>query len=377
MFRLEFSVPNVTPQELFNVLIAKANESSWGSQVTRADILEYKEGVRGVHEMLAMPRLISPRELWEWQAATHDVENGTYLIVLSSQTNQSTTFFNPTSVEAVQCLAAYEITQKDGHAFLRTISHVNPHAPGPIGDVTWFWEWFGPKMLGEWASELSAKAQQVAGDRKLGHPIAIDEGVLALLDPTAPVGYSNISVKTVLESQKNWRHEFAHLDIPAQLNASIPIEFAKLAANVYKLGLRLKSNATGSEFSLLSIQAVDRLDLQLQGEALSAIQWRIREEIANNTCFPSGWKPPDINGNAGLRGLTMSSLIMVGVGLFVVLVALVVCCCCAVGRCRRRKRDLRLNSVAMNAPLACGPESRLDTAETGSVSRLPADASQA
>jgi len=246
--------------------------------------------------------------------------------------------------EAVQCLAAYEISLAKGSvsqdsSLLRMISHPNPNLYSVVDKISYLWNSESEKMLGEWGRALIAEAKEQASQRTQGHAFTVDKDALALLAPVPPTRNGSISLQSVLEAGNRTREEIRYLDIPAALNVSNG-SFQECAAAVHEIGLRLRSNATDREFALLSVEAKDQLSLQQQGEALASIQWRLLEEDAAKECLPSSWHP-DINNNAGEGGLTFTQLICIGIAIILVLIGLVVACCCACRRYRRRKREMR------------------------------------
>lgn len=345
MWQLEFPVKGVSPEELFNVLAAKGREPSWNKQVSREELLQHRGGARGVHEMLPTPKdvpklLASTRELWQWQAAKHSMANRTYLLVLSSQDHASSPHFESDSIEAAQCLAAYEVSPATGGgSLLRVIQQPNPNIYKLIGHLAFLWSTISQRMLGQWAEDLIAEAQRLATERRQQHGFPVDGDVLALLAPAPPERNASISLQVALNSSDGFLQAFAQLDIPAQLN--ITDDFVKCAATVHQLGLRLQRNATEQEFALLRMQAADSLDLQLQGEALAAVQWRILEEQAKQACI--GGNIPDPNKHADENGLSVTQVICIGVAFIVTLFGLCVAVCCGCRKYRARKRrQLRL-----------------------------------
>merc|ERR1712159_192674 len=153
------------------------------------------------------------------------MEGDTYLVVISSQAQPASEFFEKGNVEAVQCLAAYEISPADGGVFMRVVSHPNPHVYSLLNKMGFLWHRYSEEMLGEWAAQLSTAAQQLANKRKQGSgaTVLIDEGALTLLQPIPPGRNNSISLQYLLYST-SLLDDFAQLDIPAQLNSSAEFE---------------------------------------------------------------------------------------------------------------------------------------------------------
>jgi hypothetical protein len=346
LWHVEFHIPSVSPEEVFNVLAAKEQEPSWNPQLSRAEALQFDSGARGVHEMLAMPSefmkmIASPRELWEWQVANHSAEDRSFLLALSSQATASSPNFDSSHARAAQCLAAYEVSPvAEGGVLVHMVSHPNPNLPSFVGKISVLWSSLSEQMLGQFASDLTTAAQNLADQRARKGTLLVDRGVLGLLQQAPPGSNASISIDSVLNAgAKDWRRTFEQLDIPSALNSSScpPKAFEKCAADVHRLGKLVKANATSQEWTILREQAVDELDLQAQGEALASVQLRVIQELR---CAP-GPGLPDINNNTADRGMSLEYVIAIAATALLILVAAIVAACCYCKR-RRQKRELQI-----------------------------------
>jgi hypothetical protein len=352
LWHMEFHIPSVTSAEVFNLVVAKAQESSWNQQVAQAATLEQKSGARGIHEKINLPqglrKLLYPREFWEWQIANYSAENRSYLVALSSQGTHSAPKFENGDVEAAQCLAAYEISPAgDSGVHFHMVTHTNPNGNFLLQKIGFeLWETQGRGMLIKFANELTAAAQKLAQDVTQGHPLTLDDGVLALLNPTLPSANSTVSLENVASaSGHKFYQQFGALDVPGALNSSScpPNKFQQCAKAVHEIGLLLKDNTTEREWSALEKQASNALELQLQGVTLAAVQWRVVQELAREKCA-EGPTVPDINDNGSDSGISMTLLIGAGVAIVLVIIACIIsfCCCCR-KRCRCcSKREVHL-----------------------------------
>merc|ERR1712216_47525 len=251
----------------------------------------YTGGARAVHEQLAMPkgiaeRFVHARELWEWQAARHGLANDTYLLAFSSQDHPSSPKFDSNSVQGAQCMAAFQIAPAEsGGVQVQMSTHPNPNLAGIITGWSWLWKSASENMLADYVVDLRKEAQRRADLRQQGKLMGqglVDGGVLALLSPAPPgqkfnVSFSPGTLVRILE-QRNFIEQFAKLDLTQALNTTwwTLDSFSRHAENVFQLGLRLKPNATKQEISAFATRAKDELEMQMQGESLSAIQWRIK-----------------------------------------------------------------------------------------------------
>jgi len=203
-------------------------------------------------------------------------------------------------------------------------------------------------MLVEFANALTTASQKLAQDATQGKLLRLDDGVLSLLNPTPPSTNGTFSLESVAAANTSEFYEqFRALDIPNVLNASAcPTDkFQQCARAVHDIGLYLHPNTTEQEWSILQTQASNAIDLQLQGVALAAIQWRFLQDRAERKCA-RGAHLPDINNNAADKGISMAALIAIGISIVLVIISCVVTCICC---CRRRgrccfKRQIRLRS---------------------------------
>lgn len=355
LWQAEFRIPSAQPADVFNVIANKEHEPRWNSQVTRMRIADFSSGtnagVRGVHEEHAAPTGLpiwfkeGPSELWEWQAANHSLENQTYMVVLASTAAAESSKFGRRNKEAVQCLAAYKVYPASTNGTqVRMVTHLNPNSMLPQ-QAGWMWNSINRKRLGKYAAELTAEVHRLVSVRGRGGQAITDGTLLTLLSPAPPGRNRSVSIAQVLEAKgKDVFRKFAQLDLPHVLNTSAwAVEnFATHASELSSLAQRLKANMTALEYEAFRpAVALDVIDVQTQGECLSAAQLRVIQELAIEDCAgssSSGLLPDDDDVD---RPTEKPRLILVAAGAFAVLMLFCVAMVCCCLKCRRRLREKR------------------------------------
>jgi len=351
LWSMEFKINHAAPQDVFNLLVAKSNESRWNAAVARADVSVFHGGARAVHEALDIPsvKIVTPhRELWEWQAARHFLQNGTYQIALTSTKDgqQNSPKFFSNSQEAWQCLAAYELTpHPDGGTLVRMTSNFNVNA----GILSPLAKGVSESMLVEFAEALVAAAEQYSHNHQSSRGPMVDPGALQLLVPNPPDRNQSVTIKEVLHAKEGeWLTVFAQLDVPQVLNTTAwPMEeFDERSRDLSALLQRLAYNATAVENATIAKgRATTMLHVQLQGEVLAAIQMNVFIDLARKECA-GGAALPDIDGNKGEGGLDLRLIIGLSVAALAVLATACTCCCC-VKRARRRRLAAQADSTSL------------------------------
>mmetsp|Transcript_68734 Transcript_68734/g.128242 ORF Transcript_68734/g.128242 Transcript_68734/m.128242 type:complete len:690 (-) Transcript_68734:96-2165(-) len=371
-WQTEFCIAGTTPLDVFNVLVAKEKEPSWNALVHKVNITGMHAGARGVHEALRLPNTLwhkwKLRELFEWQAAGHDLANDTYVIATVSTEQRIADMFDAANnMMAFQCLSAYHLSKGTGcnGTQVRTAMHFNPNV-GVVSGLSKWWPEAGRTLLQDFAGDLSDRAQKFAANRAAGAEVAVDAQALAMLAPARPDRNSSLDVRTVLSaaSPKRFLEQFSSLDLLVALDTSLwPFgDFAARAADVHSLFQKLKQNATAEEErAFASGIAKDSLELQVQGEALSQIQgW-----VSNFLACGGGDEPhmPDINRHKHPKGLPMTTLcVVLGATIAAAVLGLVCCSWCWYRRCKRQ----RASSARAAAVARTGADALLQ-AEQGSA----------
>eukprot|EP00929_Paragymnodinium_shiwhaense_P060817 TRINITY_DN30360_c0_g1_i6.p1 TRINITY_DN30360_c0_g1~~TRINITY_DN30360_c0_g1_i6.p1 ORF type:complete len:635 (+),score=170.58 TRINITY_DN30360_c0_g1_i6:783-2687(+) len=349
LFQAEFVIPDATPADVFNVLIAKRREADWNSKLVRADVLDFKSGARSVHEAFTtgLPMLAN-REIWEHQAASHDLVNGSYNVVLTSTSEETTGKFDSWDAEAAQCLAAYTVSPSGaGGSKVRTTTHFNPNIWGEtiLSHLSALWAKAGEDAVADFAEALRKQAEAFAAGRKSGDDAGLlwqlDGDAMRLLAP-APVD-RNESVTLAHVAAARQRHErerlFSQLDIPVALNASAG-NFDARAEELLGVLRSFAANATEAENATFKKgKAEDPVELQRQGVALTAMQVRVTGVVAQRDCDSGSDPMPDINKDGADNGMPLETLAAV-----VITVVLLGCigtalCCIKVRRSRSRQRE--------------------------------------
>lgn len=172
---------------------------------------------------------------------------------------------------------------------------------------------------------------------KLG-PGSIDDGPTVLLvSPEPSEVLKSVTMSQLLEQkvQNKFLQLFVQLDINTALARRRQETFEKSAKELYELLQRLRANATACEFSTFSGGAAkDELDLQLQAEALSAIQWRVNSNLTEATCNAV---LPDIDKH---QSQAESYLLLMIAGAVSILFLVLVTCVCACKHCRKRRAQV-------------------------------------
>jgi len=358
----DFDIPGAAPIATFNALVDKSNEASWNKELKRAEMLNFSGSARGIHEELVvrktMPSVV--RELWEWQVAHHDLENGSYVVVVSSMSAASSSKFDSSNVEAHQCLAAFEISPNsmNGSRVLM-ISHLNPNA---------WWLTRIPKL---WDAEDGvvnfAKALGEQASQWAQHGWRPDSDALRLLVPTPSDRNASLRIRDVLVADsKTWEQLFIGVDIPQVLDMSdgdwSGDSFHQRAKELHTLLLRLAFNATAAENATFQTgPARSPLEVQQQGQSLAHLQLRMIAAVAFADCSGGGEDLPDINDNGSEPGLPFWA-----VGVIAGLLLLVACAtgiggCCCVRRCLKLKRQRESPaSLLLEASAEAGEAAQLD-----------------
>jgi hypothetical protein len=322
-----------------------------------AELLNYSTGARGVHEAFAatpaLKFIAGPRELWEWQTAAHSLENGSYLVMLSSMSRAPTEKFDSGDVEAQQCLAAYEVSPSPSGSRIHMTSHLNPNVWGILTRIGPLWNRVSADLIVSFAEGLSKEAKRIAAERqrqrqgRLNPPA--DGGALQLLVPVPPARNASLSVRGVLESEpKTWLRQFAHLDVPQALNTSSwdDEDFETKVAELHRLLLRLAHNATEAENATFQNgPARDDLEVQSQGESLAMLQLRAMAAIDVVDCSAGGGGLPDINNDGSESGIPFWLTCALAALLLCAMFGLGVCSCCCLRR-QLRKRRMRRDVAA-------------------------------
>jgi len=379
LFTAEFVVAGATPQEVFNAIAAKQQEAGWNPNLKKVNITGFTRGARGVHEEFSTPSLLglrlSPRELWEWQAANHTLGSEEYVIALNSDSDPFSPAFGDKAVVATQCIAGFQVSPDGaGNARVRMAQHLNPNA-GIASHFSILWEQTALSMLASWAEEVSVEARNLVAQRHCGKgscAVTIDGGALELLRPKPLHRNSSATIDWVLslapkmqglrqhvrsDSVPSWQRGFAALDLPKVLNVSAwpDGEFESQAEQVLALYRFVQHNATEAENATFAAgRAKDALVVQSQGEALAGLQWRYMEGIAQADCDSN---LPDINGDKGHRALPFWALVVTAVALLALLAAGISCCCVRFCRLRRERRarqaaSLLLSTASMSSAAA-------------------------
>eukprot|EP00931_Biecheleriopsis_adriatica_P061991 TRINITY_DN37315_c0_g1_i1.p1 TRINITY_DN37315_c0_g1~~TRINITY_DN37315_c0_g1_i1.p1 ORF type:complete len:706 (+),score=149.32 TRINITY_DN37315_c0_g1_i1:106-2223(+) len=391
LIRAEFVVQGASPQEVFNVIIAKKEEVRWNPSLSHLNLTGFDRGVRGVHEEFIAPSFLGhqwkPRELFEWQAASHNASTGDYLAVLSSAEEPLAPSFGDEAVTAAQCVAGYEVSSDGaGGSRVRLAQHINADV-GLLSHLVQLWEGSAESMLATWAAQLSDEAREFAASRRqtpgAGVLPNVDVDALRLLCPPPADRNASVTVGDVLLLAKartkkhpriaEWQRAFASLDLLQALDAgSWPARsFQNRTAEVMDLFQLLEPNATEEEVAVFAAgRSKDSLDLQMQGEALSSLQWRYLEVIARDECESPAL--PDINGDKSAMGLSLPVLIALAVAL-VLLMAACIGFCCWRGRQWRRNRRAREAASALLSSAHSSNVSLRDAASACRGSAQPAD----
>mmetsp|Transcript_52443 Transcript_52443/g.125304 ORF Transcript_52443/g.125304 Transcript_52443/m.125304 type:complete len:692 (-) Transcript_52443:235-2310(-) len=360
VWQTEFCIDATDPVDVFNVLIAKSEEPSWNSVVKHVNFTGMHAGARGTHEAIAMPPVLwhrwRTRELFEWQAAGHTLENDTYVIALASTEQRIAEMFDSANVKAFQCLAAYQLSvgRDCNGTQVRTTQHVNPNIAIASG-VAKLWPKAGTQLMTEFASSVMSQAQQLAKQRRAGGAVEIDWEALALLAPARPGRNSTLDLRTVLASPpQSLLEAFSRLELPQVLDlsgASLE-DFRRSAEEVLKLFHKLQHNASEVEAEVFANGAArNAIDLQLQGEALARIQSRVLDKLSCG----AGPHLPDINRHKTPKGMPLKLLAtLLGAAALVLLVTAAGCAWCGVRRCRRNRamRQRRSTPPARTARVA-------------------------
>lgn len=356
LWQASFVVPRARPIEVFNVLVNKADETTWNSALNRVNLTGLSRGVRGLHEEFVFSKKLEPRELWEWQAASHNLTNdsdgGAYLIAIASASAPFTDSFSPKDVLAAQCLAAYQVSPGPaGGSVVNMTSHLNPKILfAPI--ISKMWPAIAEDTIRQFASALINESQRMAKQRAAGPAEArVDGGALALLAPPPPGRNTSATLADVLRATDSSRlRVFASLDIPQLLDTSNGStwgagEFHDRAAELLHVFGFVKANATSQEAApFCAGLALDAITVQLQGQALASLQWRVLDQLAKQDC--AGAHLPDINNNKSGSGL---SLALIGACTAALVLCCLVCgmCCCRTWKRRRHDRRARAAAAAL------------------------------
>jgi hypothetical protein len=360
VWQARFRVPDAVPVEVFNVLVAKTREGEWNKLLQRVNVTGFQGGARGLHEMYGtikvgpFTKMVHSREFWEWQAATHFASNDTYVVAFGPAQGGSVPKFDKKSVEASDCLAAYEVSpDPKGGTSVQMSSHVNPN----LGIMTPLLDTFLP-MAGmgpveDFAKGLTEQARLTHRARGGAGAVAVDGAALALLSPPVPYGDGNqtVTLAEVLAAgethdEHDWRHKFAALSLPTELDSAHwpRSDFSLRAAAVSNLfNQRLRDNATEQEAAAFADgPAKDAIDLQRQGEAMASIQYRFVHAFGVEDCNSA---LPDIDHHEKETGFSMTELIAVATAF---VVALCLSCCGLYAGCRWKRRRRRRASSQMS-----------------------------
>mmetsp|Transcript_152011 Transcript_152011/g.488031 ORF Transcript_152011/g.488031 Transcript_152011/m.488031 type:complete len:720 (+) Transcript_152011:97-2256(+) len=358
----EFTVPKAKPEEVFNWLVAKADEKSWHKGQGRVNLTGFHSGARGVHEEFLAPWPFESRELWEWQVANQSLATRTYLLALESAPEPTTPKFGDgKAAVASQCLAAYEVSPTAGGTLLRMSSHLNPNV-GLLSKLSILWVKAGEQMIKDFANALSTAAAA-------GAPPTIDGGALALLAPPPPGRNASLTVAGVAGLPGNgtsldFLRGVAGLDLPQVLDVSA-VDLPARAQEVFRLYHRLEKNATKEDASAFEGgRAMTAAQLQLQGEALAALQLRALGAVAVVDCEGG---VPDFDHDKSGGGIPIMLMAGIAVGVLAVIAMCCTWCCC---RCAKRRRAKRA-AVDASALLA-GHRDAAAAAEAGAVAEAGA-----
>lgn len=119
-----------------------------------------------------------------------------------------------------------------------------------------------------------------------------------------------------------------------------------------RLFMLVEANASSEEKRAFTAPARDALEVQRQGQALAALQWRHLEALRSLECNAS---LPDINGDKGHGALPFWALVLMAV---TVLAALLGCVACGVGRlCRLRRERQARQAASLLLSASCAPHS--------------------
>lgn len=356
---LEFDIPGALPEEAVQALMHIRQEAEWDASVKRADVLNFSGGARGIHEELAIPEKVRvvtarDRELWEYQAAAHDLGNGSFLVVLSSMASPATQPFQSGDVVAQQCLSATSLEKRpDGGSKVQFISHFSPNV---------WWKWL-PMIHSMWndaieaqlvtfASAFATEATSLAAKRGTSNLLldSVDGEALRLLTPSPPGLNISETIAGLLvdfgsdhEAHVRWLRRFATLDIVSELDTNHweMRQFVEKVTQLRKLLLRLSHNATAEEnFTFERGAARDAIEVQQQGLALSSLQARVRKALSIEDC---GAVLPDIDHNHQETGMALWIVALVTLSL---VVSVGVACCSICRRLRRRAAIVGHNNVA-------------------------------
>lgn len=353
LWSAEFHLPGALPAQVFNVLLAKKLEVHWNPLLREMNLTGMMDGARGIHEELGLGGRWSPMDLREWQVASHDVQNGTYVMALTSSQDQASPLFpDHKAVRAALCIAAYEIRPSGEGSSVRFTTHLNPNIWTVMRRVLLpFWSSAYEHALVFFAESLTTEARRVANLTGQSLILSIDQDSLTLLAPPPPNRNDSVTASEVVAMAGSshgddgtipaWRRAFASLNIPKAFGASR--DFANQSREVLQLYQLLSKDATKVESdAFVGGQAQQVLQLQSQGEALSSIQLRVIQVIAKFDC-DSGPNLPDIDSDKNAKGLSLAAMIVVGLVVVVVLSVFVASC---VWRCKKRRRQRRAEIAA-------------------------------
>jgi len=363
VWHAEFIVPAAEPSEVFNVLVASAAAARWNPLLRSTSVLSFRSGAREIHEMIVLP-IVARRRLRTirlWQAASHDLAAGIYLVALASPATERKAPAVQGTRRASQCLEAYSLRSAESNGtVVRLTSHFNPGLGNAVHSDG-LWDALGEKALVDFAGALSTEVWRIAGLRARGSLLrdTIDSHALRLLSPEpADRNASETVAHTISLDAGAWLEAFATLNLPLVLNASAwncPGCFEHHASGILQLFERARAtpslNVTTSEASaFLAGSAQDAVLLQKQGEALSLIQGRAIAIVTDFAC--TNLDLPDIDGDLPGSGFTLWALVgALTATVMVILAAGISCCCCR--RLQRRWRDRRLRAAAVAALLHC------------------------
>merc|ERR1712048_39431 len=257
--------------------------------------------------------------------------------------------------EAQRCLAAYEVSPTPGGCKVHMSAHFNPNVWGIFIKSESLWSKV-EDLTANYASALSKESKRLAEQRRQSRAnknsgLLIDSGALVLLAPPPPRRNASVSMADVLAARDaDWMRAFASVDVPQVLNTSSwhQDEFRIRAEELQRLLKKLAFNATEAENSTFKGGAAkDAIDVQRQGQVLSALQWRMMEFDAAVEC--SAGKLPDINRGGSEKGVPFWLMCTIAASLALLLILLGTCTCCRVRRCVRQKRESRLAHAALLA----------------------------
>mmetsp|Transcript_54136 Transcript_54136/g.116917 ORF Transcript_54136/g.116917 Transcript_54136/m.116917 type:complete len:549 (-) Transcript_54136:227-1873(-) len=334
LWHAEFALQDVQPVELYNALVDKQAEPRWNQDLLSVELGNRSGGARSVHSLIdpgfrCLGSSTPHRDVWEWQAAAHNVTSDEYLLSLSSA-QVSSKAFDGSGGEATECLAAFRISAGTNGSRVHMISHLNPKA-WCLRFVSW--DKISADRLTRFAGALSAQAKSLANLRRNDTGLEVDDGALNLLSPEPPDRNESVTLAEAAHAPGNVSEsrEFLDLSVPWVLNHSKWAgDFKAHAQELHNLLGRLAWNATEQEKSTFSSLALDAMDIQRQGEVLGALQLRALLASVARLCHGGGGGLPDIDRDKNGGGLSLPVLItlLVVTLLLVCILAALGCICC-------------------------------------------------